>query len=167
MTSSLSSSRCFSSGGSAPWTGLSQRSPLPDGDEYTLNTLPQSGQRPTTGQAHHQRLFVDLHQHDRVDRLAEVGQQLVERTRLRDVARIAVEDEALRGVRAAEPLADQAEHDVVGHQLAGVHRRLGALAEFGAARDGVAQQVAGRNLGDALLVTQALGLSALAGAGCA
>ena len=59
------------------------------------------------------------------------------------------------------------EDDVVGHQLTGVHCRLGTLAEFGAARDGVAEQVPGRDLGDTLLVTQALGLSALAGAGCA
>ena len=97
----------------------------------------------------------------------ELDQQLVQRTRLRDVARIAVEDEALRGVRAAEPLADQAEDDVVGHQLAGIHRRPGTLAKFGAARDRVTEQVPGRDLRDTLLVTQALGLSALAGAGCA
>ena len=66
-----------------------------------------------------------------------------------------------------QPFADQAEHDLVGHELAGVHRGLGPLAELGAARDGVAQQVAGGHLRNARLVAQALGLRTLAGAGCA
>ena len=43
---------------------------------------------------------------------------------------------------------------------------LAAVRGF-AARNGVAQQVPGRNLGNPCLVAQALGLGALAGAGCA
>ncbi len=72
-----------------------------------------------------------------------------------------------RRVRPAQPLADQPEDDLVGHELARVHGGLGPLAEFGAALDGVAQQVAGRHLRDALFVAQPLGLRALAGTGCA
>ncbi len=66
-----------------------------------------------------------------------------------------------------QALADQPEDDLVGHELARVHGGLGPLAEFRAALDGVAQQVAGRHLRNALFVAQPLGLSALAGTGCA
>jgi hypothetical protein len=99
--------------------------------------------------------------------LADVRQQPVERAGLRDVARIAVEDEPVGGVGTGEPLADEPEHDFVRDQFASIHRGLGALAEVGAARHGIAQQVAGRHLGNALLVAQALRLGALAGTGCA
>jgi hypothetical protein len=90
------------------------------------------------------------------------GEQLVERAGLRHVARIAVEDEALCRVGPAEPLADQPEHDFVGHQLTRIHRRLGALAELGALGHRLAQQVAGRHLGDPLVAAQLLRLGALA-----
>jgi hypothetical protein len=118
--------------------------------------------RAPPGQPLEQRLRIDVHQHDGVDRLAELGEQLVEGAGLGHVARIAVEDEALRGVGPADPLADQAEHDLVGNELAGIHRGLGALAELGAAGHRITQQVAGGHLGDALVIAQSLGLRALA-----
>src|SRR5581483_783203 len=67
---------------------------------------------------------VELHvQQDRlVQRLALGLEHLVERLRLRERAREAVEDEAEAGVLRAQPLADHADDDVVGDQLAGVHR---------------------------------------------
>ena len=63
-----------------------------------------------------------------MQRLAEAREHGIERLRLRDVARETVKDEAALGVRLGQTILDHAEHHVVGHQLAGVHRRLGALA---------------------------------------
>ncbi len=104
-------------------------------------------------------------QHDGVDRLTQAVEHRRQRLRLRDVARKAVEDETVRGVGPRQALADQGEHQVVGDQLAGVHRRLGPEAQLGAARNRIAQQIAGGNLGHAALLGEPLCLGALAGAG--
>ena len=64
-----------------------------------------------------------------------------------------------------EPLADHPDDDGVGHQLAGVHVALGLAAEVGARGDRGAQQVAGGEVQELVLVTQALGLGALPGPG--
>ena len=53
------------------------------------------------------------------------------------------------------------EHDLVGHQLARVHRRLGATAISVPRGHGAAQQVSGGDLGDAEALDQTLGLGAL------
>ncbi len=124
--------------------------------------MPQLGQLRRPVRRWNSALGLDVHQHHGIDRLAQVGEQHVECAGLGDVARIAVEDEALGGVGTAEPLADQAEHDVVRHERAGIHRRLGLLAEFGAAGHGVAQQVARGHLRDARVVAQSLRLGAFA-----
>ena len=71
----------------------------------------------------------------------------------------------LRRIRAAQAVADQAEHDVVGDQLAGIHHGLGLAAELGAARHRVAQQIAGRHLRHAVFGLQALRLRSLARTG--
>ena len=65
---------------------------------------------------------------------AEVGQQLVQRGRLRHGAREAVEQEAVAGVRLGEPVPDHVDGDLVRHQLAGVHVPLGLDAQRGALR---------------------------------
>ena len=57
------------------------------------------------------------------------GGQLVERLGLLDGPGEAVEDVATLGVGHVEPLLDDADHDVVGQQLARVHVRLGLEPE--------------------------------------
>ena len=69
---------------------------------------------------------------------------------------------ALRRVRAAESIADQAEDDVVWNELAGIHHGLGLLAELRAPRDRVAKQIAGRHLWHAVFGLQALCLRSFA-----
>ena len=68
----------------------------------------------------------------------------------------------LRAVRLVDALGDDRDDDLVGDQLAGVHDGLGALADLGAGRDRGAQHVAGRELRNAVLLDQTLGLGALA-----
>ena len=85
----------------------------------------------------------------------------VERLGLRDRAREAVEDEALPGVRLLDALGDDADHDVVGDELARLHDGLGLEADRRAGRDGRAQHVAGRELRDAVALDDAGGLRAL------
>jgi hypothetical protein len=64
------------------------------------------------------------------------------------------------GIGLGQPFANDSEHDLVGHQLAGVHRRLGAAPILGAASHGAAQQIAGGYLGDAETLDQPLRLGA-------
>src|SRR5688572_26137193 len=114
--------------------------------------LAATGTAAPAGKPLEQHRRVDVHQHDRIDRLAELGQERIESLGLRNVAWVPVEYESRRRIRAAETLADQAEDDLVGHELARVHCGLGTLAELRAALDRVTQQIAGRHLRDALFV---------------
>src|SRR5690606_9071473 len=117
------------------------------------------------GKALDQAVQVDVHQDGGVQRLAEADQHLVQGLRLRDVAREAVHDEAVLRVRALEALADDAEHDLVGDQLAGVKRGLGLPAQARAGGQRLAQQVAGGNLRYVVFLDQLLGLRPLARTG--
>ena len=60
---------------------------------------------------------------------------------------------------------DDADDDVIGHELAGVHVAGRLAAERGAGLVGVAQHLAGREMGDAEIVLQPLGLRPLSRAG--
>ena len=61
--------------------------------------------------------------------------------RLRRVPREPIEDEALAGVVARQPGAQQLEHDLIRHQLAVVHVALRALADVGFPLDREAKEV--------------------------
>jgi|ADGO01.1.fsa_nt_gi hypothetical protein len=98
-----------------------------------------------------ERFTRDVEQQHRIERLADLGEQVVERSGLLDVARESIEDESVRGIRSAEPIANEAENDIVGHELPGFHHGLGLQSELGAASNGIAQQVARRHLGHAVL----------------
>ena len=63
-------------------------------------------------------------------------------------------------VLAGQPFAKQGQDDLVRDQLARVHRRPGLEAERRLAGDGIAQQVAGGHLRDAVLLDEALCLRA-------
>ena len=72
--------------------------------------------------------------HDRVERLG-----------LRHRPREPIQHEPRARIVAVEPLADDADHDLVVHQLPAVHDRLGGAPELGTVRHGFAQNVARRN----------------------
>ena len=68
-----------------------------------------------------QRLAPHLQVDDLLDPLAEIGQHPVQRLGLRYGARKPVQDEAARGIRLAQALAHDLDHDLVRHQLTPVH----------------------------------------------
>ena len=102
-----------------------------------------------------------LEQDDVVDAPPPALQHLVERLRLRHGAGETVEEEALDDARRGQRLVDDAVDDVVGHQLARVHQRLRLAAERRPIGDRLAQDVARRQLRDAVAEDQPLGLCAL------
>ena len=82
------------------------------------------------------RLGDHLEGHVEIDRhrelLAEIGEDPLEGVGLVGGAGEPVEEHpALHDVGLGQPLGDDAVHDVVGHQIAGVHHRLGLPAELG------------------------------------
>ena len=92
---------------------------------------------------------IDLHQHDACQRLTDLGQQLLERRRLHQVARKAIKDKTLGSIRLSKALANNAQHDRVIDQLAGLHDLAGHDTQRRAARHGRAQQIAGGYLRNA------------------
>ena len=104
------------------------------------------------------------HRH-RGDAAAQLGQRGVERLGLGERARKAVQDEPALGVGLRQPLADHADDDVVGHEVAAGHDLLGHQPQLGAVPNGLAQHVAGGDVGEPVLRRNARSLGALAGAG--
>jgi hypothetical protein len=72
---------------------------------------------------------------------------------------------AAAGVGLAQPLGDEPDHHVVGHQRAGVHDALGLAPERRAGRHRLPQHLAGGDLRHAPLAGELARLGALAGAG--
>ena len=93
---------------------------------------------------------------------AAIRKHLLNRVGLHQGARVAVEDEPLGAIGLIDTLGDDGVDDGVGNQLAGIHHRLGALADFGAGLDGGTQHVARRKLGYAVFFYQSLCLRPLA-----
>ena len=103
-------------------------------------------------------------EHDR-ERRAHLGEHVVEDLGLRDVAREAVEQEAVAGVVLVEPLLDHRDRHLVGYQVAGVHVPLGLVAQRGAVGHVRSEDVPGRDLGHRQVGSEELSLGALASAG--
>ena len=100
-----------------------------------------------------------------VDLATPLQQHLVERHGLRHGAGKAVQQEPVRAGGGGQRLVDDAVDDLVGHQLAGVHQRLGPLAQRGAVGHRLAQDVAGGELRDAEAGREPLRLRAFSRAG--
>jgi len=93
----------------------------------------------------------------------EARERSGERIDLGLVAREPVEDEAVARVALADAFGDHADYHLVGDEIAGVHVALGALSELGAFGDLGAKDVARGDVRQAEVVSQAVGLGALAG----
>src|SRR5262249_36607617 len=91
----------------------------------------------------------DVKKHGAVDFATLLGQERVERLRLRERARKAVENEPWFAVRLARSLFDETDDDGVRNKLALVDVGLRFQAELGPLRNRRAKHVAGRNLGPA------------------
>ena len=91
------------------------------------------------------------------------SQHLVERLGLDEVARKAVEHEAADRVVLREPVADQRDRQLVGHELAGGEDRLDLAAELRSVGDRSAEHVARRHMGHAVGRGDPLRLRALPG----
>ena len=83
---------------------------------------------------------------------------------LRDGADDAVEDDAVGRFRLGQFVTDDAENQVVADEVPGLHERTRLQAERRAALDGVAEQVAGRELRESKGLGEEGALGALAGA---
>src|SRR6056297_4357093 len=93
----------------------------------------------------HKGFVIDLHLYDRVEGLAVPGQKIAERVGLGQRAGKSVEDDAVAGV-ALEFFLDQADDDLVGDQLAGIHDRRDLVAHFRPRRARLPKHVACREL---------------------
>ena len=99
---------------------------------------------------------------DLVQRRAELFEHRVQRLDLGGVARVAIENPAVLGVIHGQTVLDDLVGELVGHQFAlvGVLQRL--KAELSLVLDVVAEDVAGRDGGDAVVLGEQGGLGALA-----
>ena len=97
-----------------------------------------------------QPLEHDVGRHLDVDHQVDAPgtEHAVERLGLLHVARVAVQEKAALRVVLGQPLADQPVHDVVGHQLTGVHELFGLPAELGARLGGRTEDLARRDVRD-------------------
>ena len=91
----------------------------------------------------------------------------LERFRLRDRAGHTVEDVALRTIGFGKTLGDNADDDLIGHQMAFIHIGLGLYSRRRAVFDGRAQNVSGGDRRDPELGGEDRGLCALSRAGSA
>ena len=87
------------------------------------------------------RPVVEIEEQHRVERPSDRAQHLVERLGLDEVARKPVQDEPTDRVVLREPVADQRDRQLVGHELAGCEDRRDLEAELGPVGDGSAEHV--------------------------
>src|SRR4029077_12954429 len=88
-------------------------------------------------------------------------QQNLQVLRLRDGSRKPVEHEAVPTIRLLDTIGNHLEHQRIRHELAARHDRLGLLSQRRALDDVLAEHVAGREVWNATLLGEFLGLSAL------
>src|ERR1700682_1742646 len=111
------------------------------------------------------RPWVHLQIQDRGPGPVECGQHAVQRLRLGNGPREAVEDEALLRVRVPQPMLDEGDHQAVGHQLAAIEVCLDPLSQQGLRRDLGPQDIPGRDRRDPIPLGQHCRLGPLAGSG--
>ena len=102
---------------------------------------PGAGSAP--GQPFYQDVEIHIHQDRRVERGLHLVQQFLKINRLLRSARESVEDKTIFGVRLRQAFTDNAQHDLVRYQVAGIHDRFRLEAESRAACHGFAQHIPG------------------------
>lgn len=118
-----------------------------------------------TGDALDDLVLGDLQVEHAVEGDAPLDEDLVECLGLGKVAREAVEQEAVCGVRLGHPVLGHADGDLIRHQAARVHVALGLEPQLGALADVGAEQVAGGDVGDGQGLGEQVRLSTLPGPG--
>ena len=107
--------------------------------------MPGVAAEPAPGHPPVDLLAVDLDERGKIDRFASLGQGVVERLRLRAVAREAIEDGADLGVRLVETTEQHPDRDVVRHELPALHEAPRLEADRRTVTDGGPEQVARRD----------------------
>ncbi len=110
-------------------------------------------------------VLVDDERQHTVEGGVQVLQDVAEFLGLLDATGKAVEQESVRGVGLREPLPHHVVRDLRGDEVSGVDVLLGLQAERGALPDIGAEEIAGRDRGNAELLGQDCGLCAFAGTG--
>ncbi len=121
--------------------------------------------QPAAGDPTDDLVLGDLQVQHAVQRDALLGEELVQRLRLAQVAREAVQQEAVGGVLLEHAVLGHPDGDLVGHQAARVHVALGLDTQRGALADVGAEQVAGRDVGNGQGLGEQVRLSTLPGPG--
>lgn len=121
---------------------------------------------PPTRDPAHQFSGINIEQDHRIQWLTDLAKQRLQAVGLGQRAGKAVEDEALLRIGLTEPRPYHAKNGRIINQLARVHDDLRRTTKAAAVADMRAQQIAGRDLWDAVPLGQTLRLSALAGARC-
>ena len=110
-----------------------------------------------------QNLVLDSYLDDEIELQPFVRQHIFQCLGLGCGAREAVENEPVGAIWLGDSFRDYLDHDVVGHQIAGVHDSLSLSAEFAARVGRSAQHVAGRQLDDSVSLFQYFSLGAFTG----
>ncbi len=112
-------------------------------------------------QAIHQCLFINDEFDDSINLLAFVFEHGVQRLCLIHRTGETIENYTLRTVRLFDPVGDHVHHNVIGHEVAGIHNRLCLFAQIGARRDFRAQHIPRGQLFEAVFGLKNLGLRPL------
>ena len=128
---------------------------------WVAGTAGGAGEAP--GDALGQQIVVDPQLDDVVERALAAIEDAGDTLGLDRGARHPVEDEALPGREPGDRLVDDLDDDIVGHQIAGVHRCRGLAADIGARAHRRTQHGAGRQRHQVVALGKALGLGTLSG----
>ena len=114
------------------------------------------------GDAFHQHFGGYFQLHAVIHRLADFLQQATQGVGLDQVARVAIQDESVGGIRARQAVFQHAQQDLVADKIAAGHHFLGLHAQGAAGGHFGAQQVAGGDVRNLQVLLEARGLRALA-----
>src|SRR3954451_11939149 len=133
--------------------------------ELHVEDVPLLDAHAAAAEAPNHLLVGNVHEDRRRQLAAQLAELRAERLGLRDGAGESVEDEPVGRLVAGHALRDDADHHLIGNEVAPIHVPLGLGAELGALTNGGPEDVAGRVVGEAEVLLQPLALRPLSGAG--
>src|SRR4051812_7360136 len=118
---------------------------------------------PAAGDAAEKLLFVhaDADRNEGISSLSNRGEVTIKPFCLPQGSRITIQNIAPVYVGLGESRPHHVVHHVIGNELSLIHQTFGCFAKIGSARDVVAKNVAGGDLGDAEVSHEALSLGSL------